>query len=361
MIVKNEEETLERCLGSAKGIADEIIIVDTGSTDKTKNVAKEFSAKVSDFEWQDDFSAARNYAYDQATKDYILWLDADDVLLPSDRDKLLRLKQTLSPDVDAVSMIYHTQLDETDRPIASTQRLRLIRRAKNFRWIGFVHEDLTTIGDYSQIETDIAVTHKKPDLHLGPSSRNLRIYEKHIKAGTQLAPRDIFHYARELQMNKKFKKAITYHIQFLATKDADTELTLFTLHNLASCYYMIGREDKEWECTLKSLEYDIPRPEFSCRIAERFMKKDQFDGAIYWYQQALEYTKTANKVEKIDNRIFKTWLPHKQLGECYYRIGDYERSLSHYESALEYLPDNDEIFAAIVMLKAMPANQHPTK
>jgi glycosyltransferase involved in cell wall biosynthesis len=68
MIVKNEEAVLERCLESAKEIADEIIIVDTGSTDKTRKIAKKYTDKVLKFTWIDDFSAARNYAFEQATR-----------------------------------------------------------------------------------------------------------------------------------------------------------------------------------------------------------------------------------------------------------------------------------------------------
>jgi glycosyltransferase involved in cell wall biosynthesis len=85
MIVKNEEKSLERCLRSVEGIPDEIIIIDTGSEDNTKAIARNFTSQVFDFEWVDDFSAARNYSFERAAMDYILWLDADDVLLPEER------------------------------------------------------------------------------------------------------------------------------------------------------------------------------------------------------------------------------------------------------------------------------------
>lgn len=94
MIVKNEERVLARCLNSALRAVDEIITVDTGSTDKTKEIAARYSDKVFDFEWCDDFSAARNFAFSKAERDYILWLDADDVLLPPDLEKLIDLKQS---------------------------------------------------------------------------------------------------------------------------------------------------------------------------------------------------------------------------------------------------------------------------
>jgi glycosyltransferase involved in cell wall biosynthesis len=88
MIAKNEEKYLEQCLNSVKEIVDEIIIVDTGSKDKTKEIAKKFDAKVFDFKWVDDFSAARNESLNHATKDWILVLDADEFIEKKDLQKI---------------------------------------------------------------------------------------------------------------------------------------------------------------------------------------------------------------------------------------------------------------------------------
>jgi glycosyltransferase involved in cell wall biosynthesis len=91
MIVKNEEANLPHCLESVEGIFDEIVVVDTGSTDQTREIAREFGAKVFDFDWIDNFAAARNEALSHATGDYAFWLDADDVIEPEQRDKLVAL------------------------------------------------------------------------------------------------------------------------------------------------------------------------------------------------------------------------------------------------------------------------------
>ena len=80
MIVKNEEAVLARCLDSLNGLMDEIIIVDTGSTDSTKDIAGLYTDKVYDYEWTDDFAAARNFSFSLATMDYIYAPDADEVL-----------------------------------------------------------------------------------------------------------------------------------------------------------------------------------------------------------------------------------------------------------------------------------------
>jgi len=83
MIVKNEEANLRDCLESVKDVVDEIVLVDTGSTDKTIRIAEEFGAKIYRFNWINDFSAARNFALKQSTGDWILYLDADEGLKQS--------------------------------------------------------------------------------------------------------------------------------------------------------------------------------------------------------------------------------------------------------------------------------------
>ena len=91
MIVRDEELALPRCLESVKGLFDEMIIVDTGSVDNTRRIAEEAAGKVYDFEWTDDFSAARNYSLSLAKGDWLMWLDADDVIESRDRELLKEL------------------------------------------------------------------------------------------------------------------------------------------------------------------------------------------------------------------------------------------------------------------------------
>jgi glycosyltransferase involved in cell wall biosynthesis len=116
MIVKNEEKTLARVLGSVGNIADEIIIADTGSTDFTKKIARKFTKKIYDFAWVDNFALARNFAFSKATKDFVMWLDADDIITEKDRDAILELKKTLTKDFSAVTMRYNIAFDAQGNP-----------------------------------------------------------------------------------------------------------------------------------------------------------------------------------------------------------------------------------------------------
>ena len=140
MIVKDEEMVLERALKSVERIADEIIIVDTGSTDRTKKIALKYTDKVYDFVWCDDFAKARNYSFSKATMDYCMWLDADDIISDSDQESLINLKKTLSKDTSVVMMKYNAEFDQNNKPTFTYYRERLLRRKDNFYWEGFIHE-----------------------------------------------------------------------------------------------------------------------------------------------------------------------------------------------------------------------------
>ena len=102
MIVKNEEVVLKDCLDSLRDLMDEIIIVDTGSTDRTKEIAAQYTDKIYDFEWCNDFAAARNFAFSKATGDYIYSADADEYIDEQNRVRFKALKQVLVPEVEIV-------------------------------------------------------------------------------------------------------------------------------------------------------------------------------------------------------------------------------------------------------------------
>ena len=198
MIVKNEEDVLERCLESAADLVDEIVIVDTGSTDRTKEIAARFTGQIFDLPWQDDFSAARNESFSHASMDLCMWLDADDVLLEEDRKAFLALKETLDPAVSVVMAPYHAGSDEDGRVTFSYYRERLIKNHAGMRWEGAVHEAVAPVGKI--VYADFAVTHCKA--RPSDPDRNLRIYEAQLAAEQELDPRQQFYYGRELYYHR---------------------------------------------------------------------------------------------------------------------------------------------------------------
>ena len=116
MIVKNEEKFLEQCLNSVRELVDEIVIVDTGSTDKTKEIAAKFTNKIFDFQWCDDFSAARNESLKHATGDWILVLDADETIAWKDLSEIRKLIDDADASVSGFVLLqrnYVSSLDNT--------------------------------------------------------------------------------------------------------------------------------------------------------------------------------------------------------------------------------------------------------
>ena len=163
MIVRDEEAVLGRCLESVKDAVDEIIIVDTGSTDRTKEIAEQYTSQLFTFQWVDNFAAARNFTFSKARMDYQMWLDADDVLMPEDAAALRTLKEELKADV--VMMPYQVAFDSDGHPTMSYYRERLFKREKGFQWAGAVHETITplpysTVNFISMIPTAICASLK---------------------------------------------------------------------------------------------------------------------------------------------------------------------------------------------------------
>ncbi|CDQ41192.1 glycosyltransferase family 2 protein [Virgibacillus salexigens] len=341
MIVKNEEEVLEQCLSSVESICDEIIILDTGSKDSTKDIAKKFTNKVFDFEWIDHFAAARNKAFSYATKDFIFWLDADDVLLPEDIDKLRKLKQELHDDIDAVSMYYYTAFDEEGNPTFKYRRNRLVKRTNNFKWYGAVHEYLQVGGNV--VPSEIGVTHRKQDKPADSikSDRNLKIYEKQLANKEPFTPRDMFYYANELKDHMRLDEAIDYYQQFLDTKRGWIEDEIRACIYIADCFKIMQLPEEEVEALLQSLKYDLPRAEVSCRVGDYFKEKGMFKKAIIWYVFAL--TLEADNDSGFANIAYTTWYPHLQMCYCNWQIGNKKDSYQHHLQTKKYLPNNEQV------------------
>lgn len=173
MIVKNEEDVIARCLDSVSRCVDEIIIADTGSSDRTKEICRDFTDKVFDFEWTDDFAAARNFSFSKATGDYLMWLDADDVVSSENIGLLKELKKTLAQkNPDVVMCKYVTSFDENGTPLFSFFRERLLKRTANFKWEGFIHECISPRGNI--IYSDFTVHHKKREAQATEISESFR-------------------------------------------------------------------------------------------------------------------------------------------------------------------------------------------
>ncbi len=338
MIVKNEEDVLARCLDSVRDAVDEIIVVDTGSTDHTREIALRYTRKVYNFAWIDDFAEARNFSFSKASMDYCMWLDADDVLEAADRDALIALKECLPPDTDVIMMPYHTAFDEQNVPTFSYYRERLLRRSAGFLWQGAVHEAITPRGNI--VYSSVAVCHRK--IRPSDPDRNLRIFEKLLTDGQSLEPRQQFYYARELYYHQRYADAIRILESYLDSSTGWVENEIEACRYLAFCKEESGDASGSMQALFRSFSLDLPRAEICCEIGERFLRCGRYDVAAYWYQRALECPYHPQSGGFVLPDCYG-YIPCMQLCVCYDRLGDHELAFQYNERAAQYKPDADAV------------------
>ena len=341
MILLNEEKLLGRCLDSVRGVFDEIILVDTGSTDKTKEIARKYTDKIYDFKWIQDFAAARNFSFAQATGDFIMWLDADDFIKPVDRQKLLDQKARLDDSVDTVMCVYDYSFDAMGNPTFSFHRERIVKNCDRAKWEGVVHEVIPMFG--KTIETDIAVSHGR--VHIANPARNIEIYEKLLKSGKPFSPRDRYYYAKELHDHGRLADAIENFKLFLGTGKGWSEDCIRACNAMADCYRRLGNPDAALATRFDTFKYSVPRPEACCEIGQYFFDKKLFGQAIFWYELALRESLILNKkpIKGWVSKDYHGFIPALQLCLCHDKLGDYKKAAGYNKLAATFKPDHPSI------------------
>ncbi|MGL4818791.1 MAG: tetratricopeptide repeat-containing glycosyltransferase family 2 protein, partial [Bacilli bacterium] len=339
MIVKNEELVLERCLSSVRDIVDEIIVVDTGSTDKTKEIAATFADRLLDFEWVDDFAAARNFAFRQAKSDWILWLDADDYLRAEEREQWLTLKGILNDHIDAVRLPYVLSTDAEGNTLYSIVRNRLVRRARGFQWIGVVHEFLDVQGP--GIDGDVHVYHGKLAKR---TDRNLRIFKNKLEKTGRLAPRDMFYYGNELNDHGFYEEAQATYETFLNNKDGWIEDKVVACYKKADAHAAIQETEEQVYSLVRSFLYsDFPRAEACCKLGRVFFERGELKRAAYWYEAALRAGEKPTIYSVYHDPSAWSHLPHLQLTVIYDQLGEVDTALEHHFRALALAENNPSV------------------
>ncbi|OAT80876.1 tetratricopeptide repeat-containing glycosyltransferase family 2 protein [Desulfotomaculum copahuensis] len=245
MIVKNEEQNIRRCLKSVAGAVDEIIVVDTGSTDATAEIAREYRARVHFFPWNDNFSDARNASLDLASGDWILFLDADEELAAGSGEALRRLAGGDAVDGYFVQIINYLGSEGYLEPCADLV-FRLFRNHKDYRFRGSIHEQIVDVileknnrARYRAAEEIVILHYGYLDRQIaekGKIDRNLTLLKRELAAtpGNRLLR---YHYGVELYRAKKYKEAAEQLLQAAQGIDPQTiYLPKLLRHIVLSCY-----------------------------------------------------------------------------------------------------------------------------
>ncbi len=337
MIVKDEEATLKRCLDSAKELADEIVIADTGSEDATKEIARAYTPLVYDFAWRDDFSAARNFSLGKATGDYLLWLDADDVLCPAEGD-FSALREMLARDLpDMVRCPYDVAFDGAGNAVYSYLRERLFRREAGFRFAGRVHECVVPCGKICSFP--LHVRHLGSEKERG--ARNLDIYRRQIAEEGALSPRDLFYYGRELYYHRLYAEAVAVLGEFL---DGDGWYVnkIEACKIFSRCRLAQGDGEGSLAALFRSFLYGPPRASVCCEAGARFKAQKKYAEAAFWYESAMRCVSHVEEGD-FDEPLCRTLTPLLELTCCYFALGDEAGALRAHRRAEELAPDHPSV------------------
>lgn len=337
MIVRNEEDVLERCLKSCAGLFSEIVIADTGSTDSTFDIAKKYTDKVFSFPWSDDFSAARNSALSHCTGDYIMWLDADDVITPKDYEKFqLLIKKIDAERPDIVMLPYNVAFSE-DGVALSYLRERIIRNGAGLYFEGEVHEAISPRGKI--IYGDAAVEHHK--LKTPEPYRNLRIYEKKLLRDGFLPPRDRYYFARELRDAGRVKEAQMWYKSCGDDPKAWVENRVSSKFELSDMLWQGGEKERSDSELAECLILAEPRADICCELGRRFLEREDLSAAEFWYSLAPQQYK--KRLGGFVPSEYGGVVPYLQLCVIRDRLGDRAGAERYNELAAKICPNHPSV------------------
>lgn len=276
IIAKNNEAILARLLASLQPLRDalpvEVVVLDTGSTDSTREVATEAGCRVEHYVWQDDFSAARNAALDACTGDWLMWADTDEVFGPEACRQLAELVPHLGEAWDVVytSWLWH--------PTLTIVRERLFRASAGCRWEGAVHE-VVTPPDWSRVlrRPDIVIEHRQVGTPTR-TDRNLRILEQQLEQGRRTS-RNLFYYGNELRERGRLEEASAAYREYLRLPSWTPERHQALLH-LAACTGQVGPLHE-------AIRLDPSRAEGWVRLAQHHGRAGLWAEAVPCWETAL--------------------------------------------------------------------------
>ncbi|KZL93705.1 tetratricopeptide repeat-containing glycosyltransferase family 2 protein [Clostridium magnum] len=286
MIVKNEEENLPRCLESIKDIVDEIIIVDTGSTDSTVKIAESYGAKVFFYEWDNSFANARNFSLEKSSKDWILIMDADDELRREDRDKVIYLVNDKNNNVDIYFGETLSYVGETPgSDIYTNLNVRFIKNGKGIKFKGDIHEQIVfeNKGDNVQL-VDVKFYHygylNKTVEVKNKRKRNMEIIQKILKDN----PKDsfmLYNMGTEYVAMGNFLEALNCYKK--SYENFNPHLVTFNsklILKMIYCYEVLGQFKEEIELINEGLKYYPEFTELEFRRAMAFYNRKKYDLAV---------------------------------------------------------------------------------
>ncbi len=334
LIVRNEAGKIAKCLSSVRDHVDEIVVVDTGSTDETRQIVATFTDRIFDFVWCNDFSKTRQYAFDQATGDWVFWMDADDILIGGEN---LRAEiDAFAPETSSVGWKYVYINDG----VATLEhwRERLVRNDGSFRWQGRVHETLSRNGEDQRVYSDRIYIEHHQEHEPARSRRNLNILEAEFaELGDGVAPRTLFYLGNEYMEYGEWEQAIERYRLYLQRGTWQDE-RYFAAIRLGRSLRNLQRYDEAIDAYLSALKErpDFPHAYFG--LAEIYYYQQRWDRVIHWAEIGERIPSPMTTLFLIKTEWEYDWLIH--YTNALYHVGRLQDAIEWTNHALSLRPED---------------------
>lgn len=338
MIVKNEQATLANCLSSIAGYMNEIIIVDTGSTDSTKEIAFQYTDKVYDYVWTNDFAAARNYSISRASNEYVLILDSDEVTESIDIAEIERLIEKYPTKIGRLQRI--NEFTRKGNLNKFSERVNRLFSKKYYQYEGIIHEQVVPIDtrDYASQAEDssypipLTVRHSgyEGDLSVRKikTDRNIKLL-KIALANHQDDPYLLYQLGKSYYMEEDYRNACSYFGQALYF---DLNPKLEYVQDMVESYGYALLNSGQYETAMQMLsiyEEFSHSADFIFLIALILMNNGKFNQAIEEFMKATK--KIECKMEGVND-----YLAFYNIGVIHECLGDKEKAKLYYMKCNRY-------------------------
>ena len=377
IITKNEQENIERCLKSLMPYEMEIIVVDTGSTDNTKDIVQRYTDKVFDFEWCDDFAAAKNFAISKTSNDYIIMLDSDEYIDKFEESELIR---TIGNNSDKVGRIQIKNVfKKTDPCKESREWVSRIFNKKSYHYEGRIHEQIVRYDgkQYDTFQAPVTIIHTGYDLtekeKKAKAKRNISLLEKELDRLIKLFCKNNGLNICEIDgiglVNHIFENDSA--LSLILQKD---EYLPYILYQLGKGYYMAMDYPKACDCFSCALSFDLdPKLEYVTDAVETYgyalVNADRAYEALMFENIYNEFGNTADfqfmmgiiymNNERFDDGVSEflkatkhkecrnvgsnSYLAYYNIGVIYECLGDVDKAISYYRRCDNYKQAKDRL------------------
>lgn len=347
LIAKDEEQQLPHLLASIEGCFDQVVLLDTGSTDKTVEVFERWAENekrtarvafrwdVGHYEWTDDFAAARIAADELLDTDWNAWADCDDVLVGAER--LRGLAAEADPAVGAFIFSYNYAQDPNGNCVCRLKRERLVRRGMG-HWAGRVHEAQSLDGMGVDVPAEVCEWVHHPPEGMDSSERNLRILEAWVKDEPE-NPRVLGYLGTEQLIRANHEQAIPHFENYIALKTGWDDERAQIHRKLATCLIQLGRFEEAIATAFQALRVVPSWSDSYLTLSEAHYRLGEYEKAIEWAEQAA--SRGVPDSFLIVNPLDYTFQPKVLIAGSLGALGQVEEAVRVAEEALAIVPQHE--------------------